>query len=114
MIKYLDLVRFYYFGGLRNLCHIFGFLFLILFLNSVWLVYIRRWDRDDETTTGGAGFKGMLRNSKRTLVVDEDDNMDYQRSCDSPPPDVKKDEYSDEDELDKYMAGIEVEILMFC
>ena len=56
----------------------------------------------------------MLQNSKRTLVVDEDDNMDYQRSCDSPPPDVKKDEYSDEDELDKYMAGIEVEILMLC
>lgn len=88
--------------------------FVILFLNSAWLVCNRRWDRDDEATIGGAGFKGMPQNAKGNSVVDEDDNLDYQRSCDSPPPDVKKDEYSDEDELDKYMAGIEVKVLKFC
>lgn len=61
-----------------------------------------RWNTEEDTVK-----PAVTQSTKKKSFFDEDDHCDYLRSNDSPPPDPKKDDYSDEDELDKYMAGIE-------
>lgn len=82
---------------------------MTLFVLVVWydtnVSFIRRWDVDEDNpqTTTSAKLTAPVRKP----FIDDDDSF-YQKSENSPEQPKESAELSDEDELDKYMAGIEV------
>lgn len=96
-----------------NFCSLIAIFFSVI---KDFVCLFRRWDVDDEilpTRPIDAPVRKPPPKMSSKLSSIFDDECDYQPSDNSPKgvESKKDDEYSDEDDLDKYMASIEVTCL---